>query len=118
MNKLRDEIHENAKAKGFYDNEREIGTLLMLIVSEIAEAMEADRKGYRAIKIDFVEKQEGESFVNHFRDKVKDTFEDELADTIIRVLDLCGYMDIDIDRHVALKMRYNREREKMHGKRY
>jgi NTP pyrophosphatase (non-canonical NTP hydrolase) len=118
VNKLRDEIHENARAKGFYDNEREIGTLLMLIVSEIAEAMEADRKCYRATKIDFVEKQEGESFVNHFRDKVKDTFEDELADTIIRVLDLCGYMDIDIDKHVALKMRYNKEREKMHGKRY
>ena len=45
LNQLRDEIHANAKEKGFYDNPKEIGTLLMLVVSELAEALEADRAG-------------------------------------------------------------------------
>jgi len=47
---------------------------------------------------------------------VKDTFEDELADTIIRILDLCGYLGIDIDEHINLKMAYNRERPYKHNK--
>ena len=37
--------HSNAKAKGFWDKEREIATLLMLIVTELAEA--ATNKGLR-----------------------------------------------------------------------
>lgn len=37
---------------------------------------------------------------------------------MIRILDLCGWMDIDIQRHVELKMQYNAGREKMHGKKY
>ena len=45
LNQLRDEIHANAKEKGFYDNPREVGTLLMLVVTEVAEALEADRIG-------------------------------------------------------------------------
>lgn len=39
LNELRDEIHEIAKSKGFWDKPRETGTLLMLCVSELAEAM-------------------------------------------------------------------------------
>jgi NTP pyrophosphatase (non-canonical NTP hydrolase) len=49
---------------------------------------------------------------------IKDTVEDELADVIIRTLDLCGYLGIDIEKHVELKMRYNESREYKHGKNY
>lgn len=48
LNQLRDEIHETAKKKGFYDEPREFGTLLMLIVSELSEALEAHRRGWSA----------------------------------------------------------------------
>ena len=37
LNKLRDEIHEYAINKGFWDKERETGTLLMLCVSNLIE---------------------------------------------------------------------------------
>lgn len=37
--------HAAAKAKGFWDTERNTGELLMLIVSECGEALEAHRKG-------------------------------------------------------------------------
>ena len=43
---IQKEVHQNAKAKGFWDNNPEISEKLMLIVCEVAEAAEADRKGY------------------------------------------------------------------------
>ena len=127
LNKLRDEIHENAKNKGFWDKERETGTLLMLCVSELAEAMEADRKdkyadleAYRECEKadDIFESDKHLYLVRSFQCLIKDTFEDELADTIIRILDLCGAKGIDIEKHIELKMKYNATRERMHGKKY
>lgn len=123
LNELRDEIHENAKNKGFWDSPREAGTLLMLCVSELAEAMEADRKGRYAKLAPLIEKGKTESdniekMDYFFRQYVKDSFEDELADSIIRILDLCGALDIDIEKHIELKMKYNATRERMHGKKY
>lgn len=41
LNELSKEIHNYAKKKGFWDIEREMGTLLMLVVSELSEAREA-----------------------------------------------------------------------------
>jgi NTP pyrophosphatase (non-canonical NTP hydrolase) len=134
LNELRDEIHENAKNKGFWDSSRETGTLLMLCVSELAEALEADRKGQyakiddaefiidgRTIREDLdlaIKENDMIKFEDIFRTQVKDTFEDELADNIIRILDLCGARGIDIDKHIELKMKYNETRERMHGKKY
>jgi NTP pyrophosphatase (non-canonical NTP hydrolase) len=118
LNELRDTIHENAKAHGFYDDEKvNIPEKLMLIVSELGEAMEAYRSGklnpnWRAFEF-FVEQSD---FNDSFRTYIKDCMEDELADTIIRLLDLCGYMKIDIDKHVELKMKYNESRPYKHGK--
>ena len=45
-----------------------------------------------------------------FEENVKDTFEDELADSIIRLLDLSAMLDIDIEFHITQKMRYNKTR--------
>jgi cell fate (sporulation/competence/biofilm development) regulator YlbF (YheA/YmcA/DUF963 family) len=44
INQLAKEVHENAKAKGFFDKEKNIGEMLALIHSEVSEALEADRK--------------------------------------------------------------------------
>jgi len=114
VNKLSKEIHEVAKGKGFWDTERNIGEMLMLIVSEVSEALEADRaKKYADIKY-YEEYPSKENFELH----IKDTFESELADTIIRILDLCGAYDIDIDWHIRAKIDYNKKRGKLHGKAY
>ena len=114
MNKLRDEIHNLAKEKGFWNKPRETGTMLMLMVSEIAEAMEADRKD-RYAKPQLLDES---NFVESFEQNVKDTLEDEMADTIVRVLDFCGAQNIDIDWHIKKKLQYNATRAKMHGKKY
>lgn len=128
MNELVKTIHEIAVKHGFYDNKREIGTLLMLCVSELSEALEADRKDRRARLDSFQRKQkfrnpdseipEERSFQADFEIYIKDTFEDEIADAVIRLLDLCAYQDINIEKHIELKMRYNAMRPHKHGKKY
>ena len=78
---------ETAKAKGFHDEPIDIPRALMLTVSELAEALEADRKNKRADLSAFFDKEPCEIFP--FREKfevhVKDTFEDELADGLVVV---------------------------------
>lgn len=37
---------------------------------------------------------------------------------MIRVMDLAAYKKIDLEKHIALKMRYNSMRERLHGKKY
>jgi NTP pyrophosphatase (non-canonical NTP hydrolase) len=115
LNELRNEVYQNALDHGFYDDEENKNVLLklMLVVSEISEAAEAYRTNtHTKLELNNVNLTDNLSFEKY----IKDTFEDELADTIIRILDLCGYMKIDIDKHIELKMRYNKNRPYKHGK--
>lgn len=120
INELAKEIHENAKSKGFFDSEKNIGEMLCLIHSEVSEALEADRKGrhttgtIQTINSFVID----EMFVTDFKIAVKDTFEDELADVMIRVMDLAAFKGIDLEAHIKAKMRYNAMREHKHGKKY
>ena len=127
LNDAAKQIHEDAKRKGFWDSERETGTLLMLCVSELSEAVEADRKGrYADLKAynecekadDIFESDKEVYELSSFQSLIKDTFEDELADTVIRILDLCCARGTDLEKHINLKLKYNRSRERMHGKAY
>lgn len=114
LNKVCAEVHEEQVARGFYDEKREMGTLLMLIVSELSEALEADRKGRHIDISQFPPTDDPEVF----KATIKDSFEDEIADTFIRLFDLVGYLGIDIDAHIAAKMNFNRSRGYKHGKKY
>ncbi|MEI8012449.1 MAG: nucleotide pyrophosphohydrolase [Candidatus Omnitrophota bacterium] len=84
--------HGIAKSKGFWDDPRNTGEALMLVVTELAEAMEAHRK----------------------QDPVN--FKEELADTFIRLFDLCGGMGIDIEAEILRKCDKNKLRPYKHGK--
>lgn len=84
------EIHQNAVAKGFWDEERPIEHYLMLVVCEVAEAVEADRQGRRAVELMepsyyLSDDQNGDLL---FRKEFKGTVEEELADVAIRLLDI------------------------------
>lgn len=80
-----------AHSKGWHDDPKETGTMLALIHSEVSEALEADRIGD------------------------DENFAEELADVVIRVFDLCGFMNIDLGTEIDKKMAKNRLRPHMHG---
>jgi len=84
--------HFIAKEKGFWDKERNIGEALMLVVTELAEAMEG------------------------YRHQDQDNFKEELADAFIRLMDLCGGLKIDIEKEIAKKTMKNKQRPYKHGK--
>lgn len=123
LTELSQRIHAGNVERGFYEHPATFPDRCMLIVSEIAEAVEAHRKGLTTDDGDVEQacrmaKMEMASFPEFFRTIVKDTVEDELADAIIRLLDLSGYMNIDIDAHVQAKLAYNATRGTRHGKAY
>jgi len=121
LNELAQQFHEKAKTKGFWDEKKETGTLLMLIVSELSEALEADRKNKHAKLSDFNLCQKinqanhtigkDEFDIMSFESMIKNTFEDEIADVFIRLFDFVGSRNIDIDKHIELKMRFNQTRD-------
>lgn len=106
FDKLSQEAFETAKAHGWHDTEQPDETLLMLIITEIAEAVQADRKDKHAYKDKFLASlkpdDDGEMFSMLFGQYIKNSVEDELSDVVIRCLDLAGLRNIEFD--YALKL--------------
>ena len=128
LNDLANEIYQNNKAKGFWpeDKPRNVGELLMLVTSELGEAMEAHRKGRFADTSHLKQAlADGHTWENNpellkrlFELTIKDSYSDEWADALIRLFDGAGGQDMDIDFHIRQKLEYNKTREKLHGKKY
>ena len=92
LNELSQICHAVAVSKGFWEGERNRGEILMLVVTELAEAMEA------------------------YRRKEDENFREEIADAFIRLLDLCGGLKIDIEQEIQKKASKNLTRPYKHGK--
>lgn len=74
---------------GFHDKEPSISKYLMLVLTEVAEAVDADRRSRRAV-LDGRPSFTDDAFDDWFATHVKDTVEDGLAGVCIRLFDLCG----------------------------
>jgi NTP pyrophosphatase (non-canonical NTP hydrolase) len=118
FNAIAEEIHKGNVERGFWDEPRNKGELLMLIVAELAEALEADRDRKYANIDEFVFHQEQRDFNGAFKEHIKDSFEDEIADTMIRLFDLAGGLGIDLNFHIPAKVQFNKTRGAKHGKAY
>lgn len=140
INELSKEIHEANKEKGFWDERLTIpekmqncgyfpvsevkfikhsilSQQLMLTVSEIAEAQEALRKDrYADLEAFDAAIEAGTPFKEAFEANIKDTFEDEISDAIVRLFDSAGGHEMDLGRHIMLKLLYNSKRPYKHGK--
>lgn len=177
--------YDTACKHGFHDKELPLDHWLMLVITEVSEMVEADRKGKRAQSAMFKREcstpQPNENKKKHwlfcFDTFVKDSFEDEMADACIRLFDLSGLLGfeykyhedsnenylrqykeasvtekafalcliltrnmatiewrienalfylvswakaegIDLEWHIAQKMKYNKQRARLHGKKY
>lgn len=89
--------HQNAVNHGFWDNRPSNKHFMMLVLTEVSEMVEGDRKGRYFTGVGVFEKYDCKSsFDANFERCVKNTVEDEMADVVIRLLDLAGALDIDV----------------------
>lgn len=103
LNELRDRAYKTACNHGFHDEELSNEHCLCLVISELMEAVEADRNNKYADRKSFKDYYEDEElhynadFKYSFEKYIKDCVEDEFADACIRLLDLAGLRNISID---------------------
>lgn len=143
FNELAQRIHETAKSKGWWNEEyldaeamyrgekvtatvvapRNFGGVLMLVVSEVSEALEEYRNGHAFDAIRYVHPDgtvcAAEEMcpigIDSGGEAKPEGIPIELADVIIRVLDACAAYNIDIDTAMQNKMLYNTTRPHRHG---
>lgn len=84
-------IHAINRRNGFYDEPVSRPQFIALAHSELSEALEADRK------------------------RNEENYREELADTVIRLLDRCAYENIDIAYEIGKKLNTNKNRGYKHG---
>ena len=90
LNALKDKAYKTAVAHGFHEEEKPDAYWLGLVMSEMGEAINADRKGLHADAVLFNDDLSKMSFKDSFEAHIKDSVEDEIADIIIRLLDFSG----------------------------
>ena len=101
LNEIVNECHGRAKAAGWYTDlktgqplDRNVPEMLALIHSEVSEALEGHRKK-----------------LNDSHLPNRKSIEVELADALIRIVDLAGYLNLDLGGAYAEKVRYNAQRQ-------
>ena len=114
-------VHANAKAHGFHEGALNVPEKLCLIHSEVSEALESHRSGHPDFFFmdGYLNTYSAEEAKGVTEEELKpEGIAAELADVVIRVMDLCGAMDIDLEAVMRLKHEYNVSRPYKHGKRY
>lgn len=108
---LRNKCYANSRNKGFWDGPENdnIPTKIALLHSELSEMLEAFRAGDPVCPKMIVIEGGSPSL------RPITTMEEEAADVFIRLLDLCGRLNIDLGRVTLAKMKYNSNRPHMHG---
>jgi len=101
INTLIEKSHDIALSKGWWDKERKIPELIALIHSELSEALEE----YRI----------NENLEMKYIKKKPEGFVVELADVLIRIFDLAGKYELDLQTALEKKLKYNETREYRHG---
>lgn len=102
LNELRDKAYQCAVVHGWHEENLSDEHFLCLVISELMEAVEADRKGMHANRDIFEyymtqRRRDDEEFMYAFKHDIKDSVEDELSDACIRLLDLAGLRGYDLD---------------------
>ena len=106
-NELRDRAYQCAVNHGWHEEKHSCYHYMMLFVSELGEVVNADRIGKHADITKFNLTNEPHCFKESFETFIKDTVEDELADAVMRLLDLAKEFGYDIDNSYFTKEHYD-----------
>lgn len=101
LRSLAKSAHSTAKEKGWWDNERSIPEQIVLMHSELSEAVEELRK------------PNARPF--YLKDDKPEGWGVELADCVIRIMDTCEQYNVDLQGLIEMKMKYNESRSHRHG---
>jgi NTP pyrophosphatase (non-canonical NTP hydrolase) len=119
LSDLQQEVHQNAIDHGWWDEDRTFGELIALVHSEASEALEEYRNGiapdmtyYKCNQKEGCKLGYGCEDCRHGK---PEGIPSELADIVIRILDLCGRYGINLERAIREKHRYNKTRPYKHG---
>lgn len=106
---LSQEVHSLAAIKGFWNTRHNIEHYIMLVITELSEAVEAHRSRKRAKWREFrsmslesggpdriIYRQIAPFSARAFETYIKDTVEDELADTVIRLGDITAAFKVNL----------------------
>ncbi|WP_333594379.1 hypothetical protein [Anaerospora hongkongensis] len=119
INELVKEVHQNAINHGWWSEERSFGELIALCHSELSEALEEYRNGHPLIKGELpILYYSGGGYRATAPTKCSTKPEGiapELADTVIRIMDICGKYGIDLEAAILEKHEYNKTRPYKHG---
>jgi len=102
LREMQKEAWAISESKGFHKDHQHPAIRLMLVVSELSEAVEELRKGHDATKI-------------YEKDGKPEGFPIEIADAVIRLGDLCECAGMDLETAVRMKLGFNKTRPMMHG---
>lgn len=108
ITELIENAHDTAREKGWWNKEQDFGTLIALCHSELSEDLEEYRNGRSYCEADRQQDEDGEI-------KALKGIPDELADTVIRIFDMCGHYGIDLESAILEKMEFNKSRPHKHG---
>jgi NTP pyrophosphatase (non-canonical NTP hydrolase) len=105
---LQQKAHETAKEKGWWDTDRTLPHCMGMVMTEMAEVIEAARKGYQYPDGTFVVPQSGKIPVHN-------VLEEEMADVFIRLMDTAQRFRLNVAGAIWDKMEYNKTRPHRHG---
>jgi hypothetical protein len=125
---LQQKCYLNSKEKGFWAEQDAVLDVIQdanLPPEMTFKLAKAVNNAFHAMKGDLMHSELGERTEAARKDLPSDKLphgftgeEEELADTIIRILDYAGRKRMKLGEAIALKMRYNSGRPYMHGKQF
>lgn len=114
LNALVADIHQNAVAHGWWEEERTFGDILSLCHSELSEALEEYRNGKPMVYYHDDDNNESTDLSTYDGSKLEG-IATELIDCVIRIFDYCGKNNIDVEWVLMKKHEFNKTRSYKHG---